>query len=365
MVANHRWTRKSLDNIAAYRPGKRVSEVRRELGLAEIVKLSSNECPFGPVPAAREAMVKGIPLLNRYPDGAFHLLKTKLAARLKVEPAGLMVGNGSNELLRLLAQCVLEPGDEAVMAAPSFIVYPIVVKLMEGEPVEVPLRDFTHDLEAMAAAVTGRTKLVFVCNPNNPTGTLVGGRALVDFIKGVPERVLVVVDEAYHEYVERDDYRSAVELVGNHPNVVVLRTFSKIYGLAGARVGYGTAHPSIVEAIDKVREPFNVNSLAQLGAYYSLGAEGEIERRRRYNREQKAVLYRALDELGLTYAPSETNFVYFNAGPPAAEAFAALQGQGVVVRAFGDGDFIRPTLGTAEENRRLIEGLKGLSKKLP
>lgn len=351
------WVREFLGDIEPYRPGKRASEVKRELGLTEIVKLSSNESFLPPVKTARLAMGKALFGLNRYPDGACYLLRNKLAKHLGVPFESIIVGNGSNELIRLLAQTTLGPGDEAIMAKPSFIVYPLVAKLAAATAVEVPLKDLTHDLEAMAARVSRRTKLIFICNPNNPTGTIVPAAAMREFMKSVPEHVLVVFDEAYHEYVADAAYATGLDLQADFRNLVILRTFSKIYGLAGARIGYGVASPAVVEAIDKVREPFNVNTVAQVGAFYSLDAKTEVRRRFAYNRRERDVVQQALDGLGLARAASQANFVYFDAGVPAAEAFERLKREGLIVRTFGDGNFVRATVGTAAQNGRLIAAL--------
>ncbi|MDP1808330.1 MAG: histidinol-phosphate transaminase [Actinomycetota bacterium] len=351
------WVRKSLEQIEAYRAGRRASEVKGELGLSDIIKLSSNESPFAPVRQASRAMGQALKGLNRYPDGDCRLLKSKLAANLDVAYETLMVGNGSNELIRLLAQVILEPGDEVIMAAPSFVVYPIVTAIMSAMAVEVPLKGLAHDLDAMAAAITPKTKLIFVCNPNNPTGTVVPAADCGAFLESVPGHVLVCFDEAYHEFVSDFTYGTALELRGKHENIIVLRTFSKIYGLAGARVGYGMAPPAVVEAIDKVREPFNVNLLGQIGAYYSLDGQPEIRRRAAVNRTQRELVESALDRLGLERAASQANFVYFDPRMPAAEAFDRLARHGVIVRAFRHGDHIRATLGSPKDNLVLINAL--------
>lgn len=354
------WTRDNLRHINKYRPGKRISEVREELGLEEIYKLSSNESPFPPFRSAVEAIRKAAEGLNRYPDSAAGLLKSKLAGDLCVPYENVAVGNGSNELISLLAQVVLEPGDEVIMAEPSFVVYPIATDIMAATPVKVPLKDLKHDLEAMAARVTKKTKIIFVCNPNNPTGTIVVADNVKRFIRAIPKDILVCFDEAYHEYVTDPGYQTGLGLRADYGNVIVLRTFSKIYSLAGTRVGYGVLPAEIVEAIDKVREPFNINTLAQVAARASLDDQDEVESRRRHNREQRERVQSALDRLGMRRAESQANFVYFSPGVPAAQAFEKLKEYGVIVRVLGDADFIRATLGTAKENTKLIEALESL-----
>lgn len=354
------WTRAALERIDPYRAGKRASEIRHELNLERVIKLSSNESPFPPVKQASKAINQALIGLNRYPDGACGLLKGKLAAHLDVPSETLIVGNGSNELLRLLAQVVLEPGDEVVMASPSFIVYPIVAEMTGASAIKVPLEDFAHDLSGMAAAITSKTKLIFICNPNNPTGTIVSADDCRKFMESVPKDVLVCFDEAYHEFVADPAYGTALGLRNDFENIVVLRTFSKIYGLAGARIGYGVAPPEVAEAIDKVREPFNVNLLGQIGAYYSLDAQHEIRRRAEVNRRERKTVEAALDGLNFERAVSQTNFVYFDPGISAAEAFDRLTRHGIIVRAFSQGDHIRATLGTPQENRRLLAALEHL-----
>ncbi len=355
------WTRDNLKHINVYRPGKRISEVREELGLEEIYKLSSNESPLPPFKSAVEAIRKVAEGLNRYPDSGAGLLKNKLVGDLGVSYENLSVGNGSNELIRLLAQVVLEPGDEVIMATPSFVVYPIVTEIMNATPVKVPLTGLKHDLEAMAGHVTNKTKIIFVCNPNNPTGTIVTADSVKRLMKTVPEDMLVCFDEAYHEYVTDPGYQTGLDLRAEYENVIVLRTFSKIYSLAGARVGYGVMPEEVVEAIDKVREPFNINTPAQVAARASLDDQDEVRNRRRSNREQRDRVQSALDRLDMRRAESQANFVYFSAGLPAGEAFEKLKKQGVIVRALGDADFIRATLGTAKENAGLIAALESLS----
>ncbi len=267
--------REEVAPMVPYAPGLRASEVRERSGHDVIRKLSSNENPYGPFPEALEAMHAVLSRLNVYPDGAARVLKDRLAASLGVSAENVVVGNGSNELIRLVAQAVLRPGDEVVFAWPSFVVYPMVAQLTGATAVKVPLAPgHVHDLDAMLAAITERTRIVFLCNPNNPTGTIYEREAFARFMSAVPEHVLVVVDEAYFEYVTSGLYPDALEWFDGARPLGVLRTFSKIYSLAGLRVGYGVFPPAMVAAINKVREPFNVNTVAQVGAYYSLVERG-------------------------------------------------------------------------------------------
>lgn len=337
-----------------YAPGLRASEVRERCGRDDICKLSSNENPYGPVPAALEAMSAVLPRLNVYPDGSARALKRRLAEHLGVSERNLVVGNGSNELLRLIAAAVLSPGDEVVFAWPSFVVYPMVTQLMGATAVSVPLTEGdVHDLEGMLAAITGRTKIVFLCNPNNPTGTVYGRKEFNAFLGHVPPHVLVVVDEAYFEYVTDPEYPDGLEYFDGVRPLAVLRTFSKIYSLAGLRVGYGVLPEPMVSAVDKVREPFNVSTVAQVGAYYSLDDVDEVARRRDECAEQREYLCEAFDRLGVSYARSQTNFVYVHTERP-AQVFEALLSQGVIVRDFGTSPALRVGVGAPHETEATI-----------
>lgn len=346
-----------LDDINPYEPGKRASELKRDIGIDELIKLSSNESPFPPTAVAQKAMSYALKDVNRYPDGACRLLVLKLSDRLKVSKENIIVGNGSNELIRLITQAIVDPGDEMVMARPSFVVYPLVAKVFQAKEIEVPLIDFRHDLDKMTEAITAKTKIVFVCNPNNPTGTIVRKDEIERFVKKVPENVLVVFDEAYYEFVDDDHFLSGLELFSRYPNVVALRTFSKIYGMAGQRIGYGVAPSELVSAIHKLREPFNVNMVAQVGAYFSLDCLDEIEFRHRQNMEERSIIEKAMSELGVEFVPSQTNFIYAKLGNNSREAFTRLQQLGIIVRAFKDDEFVRITIGSPEENRKLIGAL--------
>ena len=346
--------RPELESMRPYAPGLRASEVRERCGKERICKLSSNENPYGPMPRAVEAMTAVLGRLNVYPDGSARALKARLAQHLGVEERFIVVGNGSNELLRIIAECVLRPGDECVFAWPSFVVYPMATQLMGATAVRVPLSaGDAHDLDAMLAAITERTRLVFLCNPNNPTGTIYTRDAFEAFLGTVPEHVLVVVDEAYFEYVTSTDYPDGLAYFDGTRPLAVLRTFSKIYSLAGLRVGYGVLPEPLVAAVDKVREPFNVSTVAQAGAYYSLDEVDEVARRREENAEQRAELYSAFDRLGVSYVPSETNFVYVHTEAP-GELFEALLAQGVIVRDFGTSPALRVGVGTEEDTAATI-----------
>lgn len=350
--------------MVPYAPGLRASEVRERSGRATISKLSSNENPYGPTPRALEAMQAVLPHLNRYPDGSSRALKTRIAEHLGVDERYLSVCCGTNELITNLAIALLSPGDECVYAWPSFIAYQLAVQITGATSVKVPLNaDHVHDLPAMLAAINERTKIVFLCNPNNPTGTTYGRAAFEDFLSKVPDHVLVVLDEAYFEYVTSSDNPDGLQYFDGTRPIVVMRTFSKIYSLAGLRVGYGVMPEPLVAAIEKVREPFNVNMVAQIGAYYSLDDTAEVERRRRENQEQKAYLYSCFDRLGVRYAPSEANFVYVLTEKP-VEVFEALLAGGVIARDFGTSKALRVGIGTPDDTEATIAAFEAAVAKL-
>jgi len=344
--------------LVPYAPGLRASEVRTRIGGGEVHKLSSNENPYGPVPAALDAMSAVLPHLNRYPDGSVRALRARLVRHLGVEDRFIAVGNGSNEILRVIANAVLRPGDEVVYAWPSFVVYPMVAQVMGATAVPVPLTaDQTHDLDAMLAAVTERTRIVFLCNPNNPTGTYVSRDAMQRFLDALPDTVLVVLDEAYIEYVTAPDFPDGLDFFDGTRPLVVLRTFSKIYSLAALRVGYGIMPEPLIAAVNKVREPFNVNTVAQIAAHYSLDDAAEIERRRLENAAQRDRLYEAFSSLGITFFASEANFVWIH-DDDAQELFDLLLAQGVIVRSFGALPALRVGVGSPEDTDATIRAFQ-------
>jgi histidinol-phosphate aminotransferase len=356
--------RPALDELVPYEPGKPVEEVQRELGLERIVKLASNEGPYGPFPAALAALDRLAPQLNRYPDGGAFRLRTALAERHGVRFEEVAPGAGADGVVDCVTQALLDPGDEIVCGWPSFPSYVIDARKLGAVPRTVPLRDQRYDLEAMLAAVGSRTKIVFVCYPNNPTGTMNSRAELDDYFERVPEHVLTVVDQAYFEYVADPDYADAVDYFKAGRRVLVLRTFSKIYGLAGLRVGYGIGPADLVTAIGKVRRAFDVSAPAQEAALASLGDEDELDRRRALNEEGRRAIEHALREQGFDVAgPAVANFVYAEVRDARA-VFDALLRQGVIVRplaAFGAPDAIRVTAGTPEENEIFDRALAGLS----
>ena len=347
--------RSALDGLVPYEPGKPEDELQRELGLQRVVKLASNEGPWGPFPEALEAIAASAPGLNRYPDGGAYHLRNALAERHGVETDQIVTGAGADAVIGHLAVAALDPGDEVVSGWPSFISFVLDPLKLGAVPQRVPLRDFHLDLDAMLAAIGPGTKLVFIATPNNPTGTMTSRAELDAYFEAVPEHVLTVLDQAYFEYIEQPDYPDGVaEYLRAGRRVLVLRTFSKIYGLAGLRVGYGVGPRDVIEAILKVRRAFDVNTQAQVAAVASIDATAELERRRRLTAEGRVSLERTLRENGLEPAgPAVANFLYTEVGEDATALFGALLRQGVIVRpmaAFGAPGALRITVGTPDEN---------------
>jgi histidinol-phosphate aminotransferase len=353
--------RPAVNGLTPYQPGKPVEDVQRELGLDRVVKLASNEGPFGPFPAALDAMERAARELNRYPDGGAYRLHAALADRHGLAFEEVAAGAGADGCIDMLSQAVLDPGDEVVCGWPSFPSYVIYALKQGAVPKTVPLRDHRYDLDALLAAVTPRTKLLYVCQPNNPTGTM-NTRAELDAVfDRVPEHVLVVVDQAYFEYIDDADYPDAVEeYLKRGRRVIVLRTFSKIYGLAGLRVGYAVGPRRCIAAMAKVRRPFDITTPAQVAALASLDESAEVERRRAVNRDGLARLEAILREHGFEPVPSVGNFVYAETGGDGAELFDRLLREGVIVRplaGFGAPSAIRVSVGTPEENDFFAEAL--------
>lgn len=355
-----------IASLVAYPPGKPIEEVEREYGIKGSIKLASNENPLGPSPKAVEAIQSHVAAIHRYPDGSCYYLKERLAERLAIPKNRIILGNGSNEIIELLVRTFLRPGDEAVMAHPAFIVYQLIVQAAGGKNIILPLKEFTHDLDAMAGAVTGKTRLVFITNPNNPTGTIVKRNEFERFLKRVPEDVIVVMDEAYFEYVADPEYPNGMDYI-NDRLVISLRTFSKIYGLAGLRIGYGVASEEIINYLEKVRQPFNVNSLAQVAAMAALDDQGHVEKSIRTNSDGLLYLYGELDRMGLGYVKSHANFLLVDMKGDGVKVYQELMKKGVIVRPMGVYDLknhLRITVGLPEENKRFIEALKGVIKQV-
>jgi len=358
-VTLERLVKSHIADLEPYQPGKPIEELERELGIQGSVKLASNENPLGPSPKAVEAMRRAATGVHRYPDGASFRLREALSDRLGVAANQLVFGTGSDEILELIAKCFLGPGDEAVFAWPSFAMYPIVVRGMGATPVAVPLdANLVHALDAMAAAISERTRVVFVCNPNNPTGTSVGAEAFDAFVAGLPSPLVLVVDEAYFEYVRRSDFPDALGWVARRPGTAVLRTFSKVYGLAGLRVGYGVMDPELAGYLERARHPFNLNSLGEAAALAALDDQEHVERTLRTNREGAEFLTRELTALGIEVWPSDANFLLARTG---AGSYEQLLHEGMIVRpmrGFGLPEHIRITIGTPLENERLVKAVQ-------
>lgn len=354
--------RAALDGLVPYEPGKPEEELQRELGLDRVVKLASNEGPWGPFPAALEAMERSAGSLNRYPDGgAFHL-RQALAARHDVDPAAVITGAGADALIGHLSLATLDPGDEVVTAWPSFISYVLDTLKLGAVPVKVPLVDDHYDLDALLAAITPRTKLVYIATPNNPTGTMTSRAELDSYFERVPEHVLTVLDQAYYEYIDHPDYPDGVaEYLEAGRRVLVLRTFSKIYGLAGLRVGYGVGPTDVIQAISKTRRAFDVGTQAQVAALASVNEQDELAERSSLTRAGRERLERTLRDYGLEPAgPAVANFLFVEVGEDAPALYQALLRQGAIVRpmgAFGAPGALRITVGTPEENAFFAEAL--------
>lgn len=354
--------RKVLDRLKPYSPGKPIWEVQRELGLERVVKLASNENPLGPSPRALEAIQAALPDIHRYPDTQSVLLKEALAQELQLRTEQLVVTNGGDELITLLSETFLEPGDEIVAPSPTFSEYEFGAHLMDGRVVSVPLAEgFRYEAASLLAAVNERTKLVWLCSPNNPTGTYMPRQELERLLAGLPQGVLLVYDAAYCHYTAAEDYTDGLEFVRAGRPVIVLQTFSKAYGLAGIRVGFGAAPEAIIRRIMQVKEPFNVNALAQTAAAAALSDKEHVLRSRALNAQGRERLYAGLDQLGLAYTRSMSNFVLVELGARAHELFRALMAKGVIVR-YGDiwglPRHIRVSIGTEEENIFFLECLE-------
>ncbi len=354
----------NIAKLVPYSPGKPLDELERELGICDAVKLASNENPLGPSPKALAALRDAGGTLHRYPDGGAHHLTRALADRWKMVPNQIIVGNGSDEIISLLVKAFLSPGEEAVMADHTFVMYKLAVTGGHGIPIEVPLTNWRHDLPAMAKAVTDRTRLLFVCNPNNPTGTMVTRTDVETLMTAVPDHVIVVFDEAYYEYVQDPQFPDSIHFVKQNRPVVVLRTFSKIYGLAGLRIGYGITTPEILNFLHRVRNPFNTNSLAQQAALAALRDEDHVATSRALNEVEMATVEKGLQALGLNPLPSQANFLYFDTKRDGPQLFEKLLQEGVIVRHIR-GSLVRVTIGKPDENARFLDALAKVLDQVP
>lgn len=350
--------RPEIKDLVPYKPGKPIEDVKREYGLSDVIKLASNENPLGFSKKAKDAIMKSLEELNLYPDGNATDLKEAIARKLGLKSNQILPSSGSDEMVDIISKTFVNKGDEVIMADVTFPRYLSTTIMMGATPVTVPLKDFTYDLDAMKKAITDKTKLIWLCNPNNPTGTMFTEGALLDFLNQVPKDVVVIYDEAYNEYVTRDDYpKNSLSLLDKYPNIIIMRTFSKIYGLAALRVGYTMASEEIINQLNKVRGPFNVNSVAQIAAIAALEDDDFIKESYRINKEGKEYLYQCFDEMGIWYAHSETNHIFIDVKKNCQAIFTALQQRGMIIRPMFD-TYIRVSIGTMEQNQRFIELLK-------
>ncbi|QBQ54857.1 histidinol-phosphate transaminase [Nitrosococcus wardiae] len=351
--------------LTPYQPGKPIEELEREYGVRGAVKLASNENPLGPSPLAMEAASKILGESARYPDGNGFALKAALSQHLGVSADQITLGNGSSDLLEFVARVLVSPEHEVVYSQYCFALYPLLTQVLGARGQAVPAKNFGHDLEAMAKVVNERTRLVYIANPNNPTGTWSRSDELEAFLAAMPEHVLVVLDEAYYDYVDEAQYPHSLAWLNRYPNLMVTRTFSKAYGLAGLRIGYGVSHRDLADLMNRVRPPFNVNSLALAAATAAVQDQGHLQRSREANRAGMAQLTAAFKALNLEYIPSVSNFVTVDVGQPGEKVYEALLGQGVIVRpmaGYGLPGHLRVTVGQEAENARFIQALEAILK---
>lgn len=353
---NEEFIRPTVKGIKDYVPGKTPKK-------PGVVKLASNENPFGPSPKALAAIAKEEKNLHIYPDQKAALLRQALSSKLKIKEDMIIVGNGSDEIMQLACATFLKPGEEVIIPENTFSLYEFVTRVFDGKPVFVALKDFEQDLEAIVKAVTPKTKMIFLCNPHNPTGSMISRKAFHDFLNKVPDHVLVIADEAYMEFADPKAFPESISYVLEGKNVLVLRTFSKFYGLAGLRAGYGVAKPELIKYMGRVKPPFNVNRLAQAGATAALTDTNFLDKTSKNNQAVKKALYSELDKLGLEYKKTESNFVFINIKKSADELFLQMMKQGVIIRplsSFGLPQAIRVSLGTPEQNKKFISVLSKL-----
>lgn len=353
-------SKKSIQGLQVYQPGKTLEEVKKEYKLNSVIKLASNENPFGCSRKVLDGLLTKHEL-SLYPDGHMTQVREALAEHLEIDPRRLILGNGSDEIVQMICRTYLEPAVESVMGYPTFSRYETGIQIEGATPVKVPLKDGVHDLEAMLEKVNENTRIIWICNPNNPTGTIVGEKELEQFLDQLPDHVLVVLDEAYYEYVVDRSYPDSISLLDYNPQLIILRTFSKIYGLANLRIGYGVAHPDVIQELNRVRDPFNVNGIAQRAAILALEDQSHVEYCRRQNRLGMKQIEEKLNEWGIPYFPSQGNFILLDTGRPSKEAANFLLSQGIIIRegeALGYPTYIRVTIGSQEQNERFLLALK-------
>lgn len=357
--------RSSVLNVKPYVAGKPIEETKRQLGLKQVIKLASNENPLGPSPKAVSAIKKCLSGINRYPDAQGFYLKKRLAKYFSLEPENFIIGNGSDELIDVLIKTFVEPDENIITADTTFLEYEIIAQVNDRKIRKAPLRYFKYDLGAILRLVDKKTKLIFIANPNNPTGTYVTKYEVADFLDALPETVVVVFDEAYDAFIDVDDYPDSLSYLRRKKKVITLKTFSKSYGLAGLRLGYAIAERELISYMERVRQPFNVNLLAQAGGLAALDDKDFLKRTRRLVLKEKDFIYRELSRMGLGYLPSVANFILIDTGKDGLEVFKAMLKFGVIVRdmkQYGLKDFIRVTIGTQKENERFIRVLRKVLK---
>jgi len=354
-------TKQGIETLVPYPPGKPIEELEREMGITGSIKLASNENPLGPSPLAIKAMLENMKTLHRYPDGSGFYLKSKLSSKFGLPQAQIIIGNGSNELIELIIRTFLSSGEEVIQPFPTFLVYGKIVTGGGGKMVSIPLSDFEIDLEAMRAAITPKTKVIFINNPNNPTGSALSKDEMSSFLKSIPQDIIVVLDEAYIEFVSDSRVAQGLELLADYPLIIVLRTFSKLYGLAGLRIGYGFASEQIIDYMNRVRQPFNANALAQVAATAALDDTEFVSRTLEVVRDGLSYLQSQLNDLGLEYLPTQTNFFLIKVPGGAKKIYELMLKEGVIIRAmdsYGLDEYIRVNVGLPEENERFIQTLK-------
>lgn len=347
-----------VQGLSPYQAGKPIDELERELGIKGIVKLASNENPLGPSPKVLEAISAELSEITRYPDSNGYHLKKAISENLKVPAANITLGNGSNDILDLIGRAFLDQSVEAVYSQYSFVVYPMVTKACCAKGVEVKANNFGHDLGEMANAITEKTRVVFLANPNNPTGTWFNQHDLTDFLNSVPQKVIVVLDEAYFEYVDTKEYPDGVSLLKKYPNLIVTRTFSKAYGLAAMRIGYSVSSPELADILNRIRQPFNSSSLAQIAAITALSDSQYLQKSRKMNQEGMNLLEEGFLKLSLSYIPSKGNFISVDVQKDALKVYQDLLLEGVIVRPVPMPGFLRVSIGLPEENKKLLRALE-------
>lgn len=355
-----RLVKKSVLDIAAYQPGKPIDEIKRQLKLKDVIKLASNENPLGVSKLAKEKIKKAVPLLNRYPDGSCFYLRNCLSKKLKIRPDSLIFGNGSDELIDIIIKTFVEEDENIITADITFLEYEIISKVNGRKIIKVPLRYFRYDLEAIKRNINNKTKLIFISNPNNPTGTYISRYELEDFLKDLPSEIIVVLDEAYDLFVDVNDFPQSFFYL-NKKNLIILKTFSKAYGLAGLRIGYAIARPEFISYMERVRQPFNVNSLAQAAAMAAIEDRKFLNKTRSTVIQGRRYICRQLDRLGIAYIPTVSNFILINVERDGEGVFRSMLKYGVIIRdmrQYGLKNFIRVTVGTKKENERFIKILK-------